>query len=494
VAIEVAEAIDSAIERDGKSATSRESLADGPTFYRRVYLDMLGRIPSATESRRDCRNDSPKHRRQVIRKLSQSAAFDQRMAKLLVKIWFPQTDIQPYRYLAADTRRWIAHCVANDRPLNQVAGDLIAVPYTGEAPSGITQASPNNPSIPRVLIAANQYRPEAMVSNVTGQFLGVDLSCAQCHDHPFERWTREQFWQTAAFFQRSPKPTPSGSFGQITIPETDRKVRAALFTGDSALPERSPAAGGDAGRRWFSKWVAGPENPYFARHTVNSFWNALTGTSLPAASATSPTPPQFANERRVQDLMTEALIASNFDIRFLIRCITLTRAYQRSSSVDPSASEADRVYRPARIRGLDGEQLFDSLYVASGKRLLRRDLDSAESLHRRQAFCEAMVLDPSRPNRSIAQALRLLNGELSTGLSDPKNNATVSGLSHASFLNESECVSALYWSVLSRPPTDKELSQLRDAGLMNDSLETRPQRYGKLFWLLVNTIEFNTNH
>lgn len=481
------------------SDESHSPSCDASTFHRRVHLDAVGRIASASVAREYARSDSPATRRIVIDRLVESAACGERTAQLLREMWFPQTSVPPHRYLIADTERWIAEQLIGGRPLNEVARELIAVPYAGYERSAEirehAEASEGRSAVPRVLIASNQYQAARMAANVTGDFLGIDLSCAQCHDHPFQRWTQDEFWATAAFFQRldarrvEEAETSRTPFASIQIPETQRVVQAALFTGRSVHFEKTPPQGPDAGRQWFASWVAGCENPFFARQTVSKFWHALIGEPLVASSASPAASIDPSVAANVLDRLSDAFVEQQFDHRFLLRCILSTRVYQLSSQ-----HRGDSTGMRGQLRELDGEQLFDSLRVASGEGVLRNDLDTNDELHQRSLLCERLQVDRSHPSRTIGQSLMFLNGEVAEAFCDAEQNATVRALAEARFMSEQECVAALYWSVLNRSVRPDEIDALRQAGLLVEDPPTRADRYARVFWVLVNTTEFNTNY
>jgi len=487
-----------------KVAPARQCSA--AAFVRRVSLDLAGRIPTAVEARRFARSDSQARRQQLVKQLAQNAASDIKLAETLRKIWFPQTDVVPYRYLAADTTRWIARQLRLRRPLNEIARALIAVPEggtdfsTGVAMTGSAQAAieaaRRRQRPPRTFIAANDHRPDRMADNAVGHFLGVDLSCAQCHDHPFGSWTQDQFWQTAAFFKRS-KPSPGEKLQlqtlSIAVPGGRRQASAALFTGKDL--DAGIVAQATNGRAAFASWISDPRNPYFARHTVNQLWETYFGR--PLVTSLYDYSPEEAALASLLDEIAAALIEHQFSSSWLVRTMLQTRAYQASSvTTDITQPEvAQRYFALATVRGLSGKQLFDSLLTAAGKPLVREDIDSPLLVHQRQQFdSEFQMAKVSQPQRSVTQTLKLMNGRLAQQLQSGAENATVTALAGATFIAEDDCITTIFQAALARAPTADELKQLRAAGLHRDDLASRAERYRVVFWLLTNTVEFSTNH
>ena len=237
-------------------------------------------------------------------------------------LWFPQTSVSPYEYLANDTETWIAFQLGQGRPLNQIAEDLIAdsyAPQEGQQEAGRQLVL----SIPKTIIEANDHRPERMAANVTGSFLGVDLSCAQCHDHPFDSWTQNQFWETAAFFVPMRQHAEDRQLWDelmIAIPETDRSVHPALFTGE-ALPRGKEQSSLTSGREAFASWLSGTKNPYFARWSVNQLWAEYLGEPLVTMQ-----PDQMIHPVREEalNILTAAFIDHECDLLWLAQTIFCT--------------------------------------------------------------------------------------------------------------------------------------------------------------------------
>lgn len=494
-ASEMARTIDQRFEAIWRHETLEPAQpCDASVFVRRATLDLAGRIPTAVEARQFAQTDSDEHRRELVELLSKNAANDGKLAATLRKIWFPQTDVAPYQYLSIDTERWIARQLRDRRPLNEIASMLIAV-SDGDQPSNQANAAPNNHP-PRTFIAANDHRPDRMADNAAGAFLGVDLSCAQCHDHPFGSWTQDQFWQTAAFFQRTP-PALNQKLDlaaiSIEIPDGDRQATAALFTGEMVPAEI--IARSSTGRTAFANWVGDPNNPYFAKHTVNQFWEAYFGRPLVASVYSD-----SEDEAQLASLLSEiasAFKARQFDASWLVRAMLQTQAYQASSVTEHVSRPevANRFFALAAIRGLSGEQLFDSLLTAAGRPLIREDIGDLIRINERKEFREIFQMaNASQPQRSVTQTLKLMNGRFTEQLYSEHENATISALANAPFMSEDECITTLFQATLARSPSAAELTQLRKAQLHVNDQATRANRYRNVFWLLINTIEFNTNH
>lgn len=475
----------------GLLESSDQQVIARSVFLRRVSLDVIGRIPTAAEAREFAASSSEVSRDEVIRRLIDSPAASKRLATFVRSLWFPQTSVAPYEYLASDTEAWIADQLNQRRPLNEIAEALIAVSY---APERIEkrETRPSQLTIPKTLIEANDHRPERMAANATGAFLGVDLSCAQCHDHPFDAYSQQQFWQTAAYFVPQSRAQDDLMWyeREIEIPDAGQSVRPALFVEDSLVEGRQADMALASGREVFARWVGQADNPFFARWTVNQLWAEYFGQPLVTMQ-----PGEAPHPIRQQALETlaEGFAAHQFDLRWLAQTIVSTAAYQ--SQYTGALAGVSDPYPYQTTRGLTGPQLYESLNIAAGKPPIRSDLDSAEQLHDRQAFYQLFPAYRSVDvERSATQALTLMNGDKIARLSDPRSNPLVQGLAAAPFLSEQDCIESVFWSTLSRPPSQREWDTLRAAGYLAEGTAPRDKRLADLFWVLVNSVEFNTNH
>ncbi|UUO09035.1 DUF1549 and DUF1553 domain-containing protein [Blastopirellula sp. J2-11] len=463
--------------------------ADSAIFLRRASLDLLGRIPTAAEARAFVRDDSPELRRATIHQMVDNSASTQRLARVLRRTWFPQTDVAPYQYLTIDTQKWLAAQLQQRTPLNEIARQLIAVSF---APSEASIKAAVD-AVPRTLVEANDHRAERMAANATGAFLGIDISCAQCHDHPFGSWTQDQFWQTAAFFTRTTS-APDQAFSlddlSIAVPETNRQVSALLFTGDAISADETQEF--QSGREAFAAWIAGDEHRYFARRIVNQIWTEYFGSPLQVDGEVEPADSRLSD---LLDELAEELATSNFDLRRLTEALVLTRAYQLAPPQESTFQSSPNLFAAAAVRGMTGEQLFDSLCVAAGRRPLRDDLDSAAALEQRRAFCQQFrIAGSAAAERSMTQSLAMMNGAFTRDLVDPMQNPTLQAMDSTPFLSAKDRVETLFWATVGHPPTAVQWSRLTEAGLLADDPGARAERHADLFWILVNSVEFSTNH
>ena len=194
--------------------------ADDATFHRRVMLDLIGRIPTGAESAAFLEDKSADKRTRLVRRLVSSAGHARHTATFWRQQWVPQANVPQFALLADEIDDWLAGRLREGASYDQLARELItASPQNGTAPPSNEQEKGF-----AAFLAASEYKPENLAANTARAFLGINLDCAQCHDHPFARWTRNQFWETAAFFARPAAANALPVRLQLEIPDTRASV------------------------------------------------------------------------------------------------------------------------------------------------------------------------------------------------------------------------------------------------------------------------------
>ena len=463
-------------------------LAADTTFVRRVYLDLVGRIPTPVETRNFINDRKSNKRQALIEKLANSASYARHAAVFWRRTWVPQADTQQFESLADELDHWIEASINSDMPYDQLVKQLLT------ATSDAMSTEPNEQrdgSAPVAFLRASNFQAETLAANSARAFLGLDLDCAECHDHPFSRWTRDEFWQFAAFFA-AVKKEPDNEPPRIKIADTDRFVTAQLFTGEPV--EWPKTLRPDEGRLVLAEWLTAKDNPYLARNAVNRMWALYLGTGLiePLDDISDTNPPSHPE---VLNLLTDTFVQSGYDLRYLSRCIVNTRAYQRSSTsteTSPSTEPAGAPHLFARmpVRALSGEQLHDSLRTAVGLSLERADLPDREQLAERRSLAKRFLTDrPAEAERSIPQALMMMNGPRIDRATQMSRSRLIQAVLTAPYLTHQERVDMLFLSTLNRFPTAKECE------LLFETAHTHTHEdYEDAMWALLNSVEFNTNH
>jgi hypothetical protein len=368
--------------------------------------------------------------------------------------------------------------------------ELITAPISAnaQAPEPVMR----DPTKPNVLafFAVKDARPENLAAATARVFLGIQIECAQCHDHPFGKWERDQFWQTAAFFSGIERqgdnifaPVSDVKKREILIPNTKR-VLAATF-----LDYTEPKWTADANPRVvLADWVTAKGNEYFARATANRLWGHMFGRGIvnpvdDFSEANKPSHPELLDD------LAKALADADFDLKHLLRAIGRTKAYQRTSA-QTHASQADpRLFARMAVKGLTGEQLYDSLALATGY----RDAGGRNSPRDRFLAQFALRGHVTEPETSITQALTLMNGRFLNTVTSAEGSPTLIAVCEAPGMSMPDRIEALYVAALGRKPTAKELDRMARF-VADGGTEKKAERLADVFWVLLNSAEFRLNH
>jgi len=477
--------------------------ADDAEFLRRVYLDVTGRIPPASEVYEFLADADPDKRRKVIDKLLASNGYVNNFAATWRVALVPPSSNQQAAFLANQVDAWLREKLREDVPYDVLARDLITLPI-GAAPAGqpVRQQSFNA----RAFYQANEFRPENLASSVSRVFLGVKMECAQCHNHPFAHWTREQFWQQAAFFARIQPQEQNGMVfngterdqgSDIAIPGKDRKVSTHFLDGDAvAVPA------GDNPRDVFAKWLTAKDNPFFARATANRMWTHFFGTGL-----VDPVDEMFddnypPSHPELLDEMGKAFVESGFDLKFLVRAICNSETYQRTSASTAPGQDDPTLFAKMNLKGMTAEQLFDSLCQATGFRDGQRNVVGQQIVIAGQGTPRAEFLakfgnavgKKTETETTILQALAMMNGRFMADVTSVERSRTLAAVVEAPYLSTKERLQTLFVTVLGREMRAEEEAKLM-AYVENGGPAKDPNKaLADVFWVLLNSSEFSLNH
>jgi hypothetical protein len=466
--------------------------ADDAELLRRVYLDLAGRIPRPTDVHEFLADKTADKRRKVIDRLLDEPRF----AIHFANVWRAEllSEAAANREAAlfqAGFENWLKERFRAGVRFDRLVRELLTTPIAAEGrDTEPVLRDPERPN-PLAFIAVKEARPENLAAAVTRSFLGIRLECAQCHDHPSAKWKQEQFWSQAAFFASINKKG-NGLFAQLSesverrelAPASGRKPRQAEF-----LDGRSPIWQADrAPRALLADWITSPENPYFARATVNRMWAHLFGQGIvePVDDFRDDNPP---SEPELLDELARAFVASGFDLTYLIRAMCGSEAYQRTSARTHPSQDASRL--PARmiVKALTGEQFFDSLALATGYRP-----DQDKGVARRQFLTRfALAGSVGEPETSVQQALTQLNGRFVAWATDPEQCPTLIAVSQTPGMSLAQRIEALYLATLSRKPSAAEAERLQ-RHVHKAKPDREAERLADIFWMLLNTAEFRMNH
>ncbi|MBX9579928.1 MAG: DUF1549 and DUF1553 domain-containing protein [Gemmataceae bacterium] len=489
----LAAAVDRHIERPLTSASIPAAPpADDAAYFRRLHLALVGRVPAPGDARAFVADPDPDKRAKAIDRLLASAAS----ANYLAAVWrgylLPEALTTPE--VAAQVpgfQAWLRERFASNAPYDKTVRDLLAAPLAGQRALSRRNEPEDPATSPMAFYVAKDGKPENLAAATSRLFLGVQLECAQCHDHPFARWTRDQFWGLAAFYGGVERPTPGGAVREVAdrrelaVPNTERIARPAF------LDDKEPAIRyRTSPRATLADWVTAPDNPFFARAAVNRVWAHLFGVGLvdPVDDLHEQNPPSHPE---LLDELAASFRAGGYDLRFLLAGLCRSAAFGRSSGLTDPRQQDARLYARFPVQGLPAEVLFDSFAAVIGEPADASGGGFLADGSAKRQFLETFnrVGRPTEVTTTIVQALALMNGPLVGGAAAPGRGRTLDAILGLPGLSAGERVDAIYYLVLSRPPSPEEAAR---AG--RHVAPGSPDRYGDLLWALLNSAEFRTTH
>jgi hypothetical protein len=460
------------------------SLCDETTFLRRVHLDLVGRLPRPGEIKAFlARPAADNQREQVIERLLASPEF--------VDFWTLKLGdllLLNSKKLGDDGARtyhnWVRQQVTGNVPFDRVVRDLLTA-----------QGDPVREG------PANFHRltadPRDMGEFVCQTLLGTRVACARCHNHPFDRWTIDDYYQFAAYFARTGfenERLVQRPFGELQHPRTGKDVPPRPLGGMEGPIDRP----GDR-RVALADWLTAPDNPLLARAIVNRVWKELIGRGLvePVDDLRPTNPPSNPS---LLDALAVNFVQWGYDLRRLIRAIASSSTYQLASQPNETNRQDDRFFSRAYLKPLTAEVLADAIAQATGVRdefagyapgtraveLIDPQVPSytLDVFGRcpRTTHCD----NPVQFGGGLSQALHLLNGPAVNA----KTEAAVDQLLAEPRSNR-EVVEELYLRTLSRWPNSSEWTHWKKVLSRADS---RREVLEDLLWALLNSREFAFNH
>ncbi len=465
-------------------------------FLRRVSYDLIGLPPTVEETRAfiaDKTENRAKRSRMIDKLMARSEFVDHWSVKWGDLLQVSRTRLGDKGMWAF--REWIREAIANNKPYDQMVRELLTA-------RGSTFQNP----------PANYFRftrdPKVEMETTTQLFLGVRMVCAQCHDHPFEQWTQNQYFQLSAFFGGVGIKEGMDSNEEIVYekrenteikhPKSGRVVPAKfLFDVDKFTPQP------DDLRDSLADWLTAPRNPLFGKSMANRMWSYFFGRGIiePVDDIRASNPP---SNLPLLEALSKDFVEHQFDLRQLIRTIVNSRTYQLAYKPTEWNADDEINFSHMQPRRLSAEELFDGIYLATGSKPFFRDVPrdfKAEQFPdplvglggfldlfgrpERQTSCEC----ERRSDVSLVQALNLVNGStIADAVAD--ENGRVARLMVAG-ATDRQIVEELYLAALNRLPEPREidLSQTYLARGMN-----RAERAQDILWALINSNSFLFNH
>ncbi|MEQ8784980.1 MAG: DUF1549 and DUF1553 domain-containing protein [Pirellulaceae bacterium] len=485
-------------------------LASDAEFLRRIYLDLTGRVPRVSEARAFLADDQPDKRQRLIDRLLGIAAEP----KATDAATGDHAAVRP-QYASHFAAVWRGFLLPSDADLRRFGGGLTFenwlrtqfadnVPYDRTVRELLLAEGQVFQTGPGLFYATVGVKPEELASATSRALLGVQIGCAQCHDHPFDVWSQRDFWSYAAFFARLEQPRAQQQIvtvlrevdeGEVKLPETDEVV-APRYLGGETLAEGES----NSRRRALADWMTDKQNPYFARAAVNRVWAQLFGRGLvePVDDLGQHNLPSHGE---LFDELASHFVESGFDLRELIRVLASTRAYQLSSAAPGDDAPRSDLFAVMSVKPLTAEQLYDSLETAACRRanasVVQRGFAAGRGFdQRRQAFLNKFAAPAAAATEyqaGIPQALSLMNGEMIGEAVDVTRSDLLLALD-APFLDDEQRVETLFLATLSRMPTVQEREKFVEYVTHRESPPDKQAALGDVLWALLNSAEFALNH
>src|SRR5262245_23725812 len=472
---------------------------------RRIYLDLVGRIPSVSEIHEFLRDTSPDKRRKKIESLLDSHGYVANFTNVWRDMMIPQTNNQFFQAFGPQMEAWLRKKLQDNTSYDEMVRALLTADPIGNRVVTRTGRPPDQADFSVVAFyQANELKPENLAAATSRLFLGIKLECAQCHDHPFNQYSREQFWEYAAFFagiqpfrQQGQRFVPAQNkpgVYEIKIGNTERVAKAKFLDG-----KQPKFTDGVDGRVTLAEWMTSPNNPYFARAAVNHIWAHFFGLGIidPIDEPSDENPPSHPE---LLDEIAHQFALNKFDLKYLVKAITLSKTYQLTSRQTHPTQNDPRMFARMSLKGQTPEQLYDSLVLATR---YRDPADPQNRLARQRFFGvqgEFRTKFANHADRrteyqtSILQALTLMNGRFIADATSVTRSETLAGVIDAPFMDTEGKLNALYLAALSRNMRPDEKSRLvryvDSGGPSRDS----DKALADVFWAILNSSEFILNH
>ncbi|MFN9292582.1 MAG: DUF1549 and DUF1553 domain-containing protein [Planctomyces sp.] len=482
-------------------------LASDEEWVRRVYLDLVGRIPTLTEAREFLADKNARKRAMLVDALLENEDY----VRNFTTIWANNSIGRgaPQRVSRTGMEKFYREAFAKNRPWNEIVVDILTASGHYEENGAVNY-----------ILAQMQMPDDAvqLTAMTTRLFLGLQVQCTQCHNHPFNKWQQDQFWEFNSFFRQVDK-RDHRKLDPKTGQQVDdySEVVWKEFTGPVYYEKRSgmmqvafprfqghevdPGVGVDR-RSELAKLItepAGDEPAQLAQAMVNRTWSHFFGYGF-TRPVDDMGPHNPASHPELLKRLSREFVAANYDVKQLIRWIVSSEAYQLSSQYgeknridDPAAGEMP-LFSHMYLKSMQAEQLYDSLIVASNAHQSGNGSWSAQEEQRRrwmQQFVVAFDNDENDEsttfNGTIPQALMMMNSELiDKACSVERGSFLFEQMSSPGA--ETQKINDLYMAALTRRPTRAEMTKMQKALARYGAAKLNG--YQDMFWALLNSNEF----
>jgi hypothetical protein len=466
-------------------------LCSDPEFIRRATVDITGLLPTDEETQAFLASTDPNKRAALIDSLLSRKEFSEIWAMKWADLLMIKSKNEVSYKAAYLYYNWLINQIASNVPIDKIIRDLLTA-------TGGTFQSP----------ATNFYQVETdrlkLSENVAQVFMGIRTQCAQCHNHPFDRWTMDDYYGFAAFFSQVGRKQ-SEDYRQILVfnafgGEVNHPVGGAVVK-PKFLGGPVPDTNGKDRRAVLAEWITSNENPYFAKSIANRIWAHFTGVGIvdPVDDFRASNP---ASNPELLDTLAAKLVEYKYDIKQLVRDICNSQTYQRTTTPVEGNEQDLRNYSHAMVRRIPAENLLDCISQVTLTKEKFRGLplgaravqiaDGATSNYFLTTFGRSarttVCADEATTDPSLSQALHLING-----------NAVSGKINQGGLLNQwkqqglppEAVIDRIYFKCLCRYPTEAEKARLmqivQESGNPDVGLHD-------CFWAVLNSREFIFNH
>lgn len=478
------------------------ALSSDEEFLRRVCLDLTGLPPTPEEYEEFMTSKDRDKRSRLIDDLMQRPEFDDLWAAQWSEVLKVTSDnVSQYgtdRKAAYLYYQWIREQVKKNTPLDEFV--RVQVASTGsnfEAPAVNLYT----------MLPQGNYDAKAVAQDVAQLFTGIRIQCAQCHNHPFDRWTQDDYYAFVSFFTGVKRKVASEAREFFVFDDVNAAPAKHLLDG-RPVPAKflggvEPDVKGKDPRAALAEWLTSKDNAMFRENMANRIWAHFIGRGIidPVDDVRISNPP---SNRELLEALGKHLADYNFDARRLIRDICNSRIYQLSSAPNATNRDDDSQFSHARLRRLRADVLLDALASVTDAPTSfgnfpagYRAVQLFEGPRRANSyFLRTFGLSPretvnsteTRSEPTLAQTLHLVNGDTVEG--KISRSPVVANLLGAR-KSPKEIITDIYLRALSRKPNDTELKRLTD--LIGDN-KTDRKAYDDIFWAVLNSTEFAFNH
>jgi len=466
-------------------------LCSDDEFVRRVTVDITGLLPTEEETTNFLANTDPNKRAALIETLLGRKEFSEIWAMKWADLLMIKSNNQVSYKAAYLYYNWLINQIASNTPLDKIVRELLT------ATGGTFQ----NPSTNFYQVEQDRLK---MSENVAQVFMGIRTQCAQCHNHPFDRWTMDDYYGFAAFFSQVGRKQSedyrqilvfNGGGGEVNHPVGGAVVKPRFLGGGPA------ATDGKDRRVVLAEWMTSNENPFFAKSVANRIWAHFTGVGIvnPVDDFRASNP---ASNPELLDALAAKIIEYKYDIKQLVRDICNSQTYQRTTVPVPGNEDDLRNYSHATVRRIPAENMLDCISQVTTTKDKFRGLplgaravqiaDGATSNYFLNTFGRSaratVCADEATTDPSLSQALHLINGGTISG---KINQGQLIQNWKKDGLTPDAIIDRIYLRCLSRKPTESERARLMQ--LISESANP-DQGLHDVFWAVLNSREFIFNH